>query len=215
MRSGPGDVGRRVIHRRAELGITREQLAERAGVPVEFIDYVETQPAELSVSSLRRLAAALEVAPGTLLGSGLERPPGGTGSRTGLVPRELSPAECWDLICPGGIGRVAAVAEDGLVILPVNFTVDERTVVVRTSAYGVLGRLDPATEVAFEVDRIDDAMREGWSVLLVGEMEHVEDPSEAAGLWKTKDPGPWVGGVRNLFLRLRPRRVTGRRIEAT
>ncbi len=214
MRTDPGDIGRRVARRRAELGLSRTDLAARAGVPVEFIEYVESQPAELAAASLDRLAAALELTPRVLLGAGTDRPPGRGRSRTGLVPRDLSPRECWDLIDPGGVGRIAATTVDGLVVLPVNFTVDDRTIIVRTTAYGVLSRLDRAVEAAFEVDRVDDAMREGWCVLILGGVERVDDHADVARLWKSRDPDPWVGGVRNLFLRIRPRRVSVRRIEA-
>lgn len=129
--------------------------------------------------------------------------------------RELSRPECWDLVAPGGVGRVGTTVDEGPVILPVNYMVDDGTVVIRTTAYGLLGRLGPASEVAFEVDRLDEAMRQGWSVLFVGGMERVDDPAEVAMLWRDRDPDPWVGGVRTLFLRIRPRRVTGRRVEGS
>jgi nitroimidazol reductase NimA-like FMN-containing flavoprotein (pyridoxamine 5'-phosphate oxidase superfamily) len=144
----------------------------------------------------------------------MNRPPGHRSPGSSPKVRELSPSECWALVGPGGVGRVGTtVVGEGPVILPVNYVVDAGTVVIRTTAYGVLRRLGRASEIAFEVDRLDEAMRVGWSVLLVGTMEWVDDPDEAAALWRDRDPDPWVGGVRNLFLRMRPRRVTGRRIE--
>ncbi|HYJ68825.1 MAG TPA: universal stress protein [Nocardioidaceae bacterium] len=190
MRSDTGDIGRRVARRRAELGMSRGELADRAGVAIEFVEYVETQPAELATSSLDRLAAALDLNPRTLLGAGYDRPPGGRASQARPVARELSPRECRALIRSGGVGRIAASTDDGLVVLPVNFTVDDSGVIVRTTAYGVLGRLDRAAEVAFEVDRIDDAMRQGWSVLMVGEIEPIDDPAEMARLQQTADLTP-------------------------
>lgn len=210
MRSDPGDVGRRVVRRRYELGMTQADLAERAGMPVEFIAYVETQPAELGTSTLRHLAIALETTPRTLLGAGRNHPPSWTGIARQPRLRELTPQECWDLIAPGGVGRVAAMTEDGLVVLPMNFTVDAHSILIRTSSQGVLGRLDDATENAFEVDRVDGAVGEGWSVLLVGGIQRVDgvpSPGEIEG------PQPWIG-VNDLLLQIRPRRITGRRIEA-
>lgn len=129
--------------------------------------------------------------------------------------RELSPRECWKLIAAGGVGRIATITDDGPVILPVKFIVDSETIVFRTTAYGLIGRIGPASEIAFEVDSHDEAMREGWSVLLVGAMERVEDLGEVAAALGSADLEPWVGGVRNLVVRIRPRRVTGRRIEAS
>ncbi|HYJ68834.1 MAG TPA: pyridoxamine 5'-phosphate oxidase family protein [Nocardioidaceae bacterium] len=133
----------------------------------------------------------------------------------GLYPkvRDLTPSECWALVTPGGVGRIGTTVDEGQVVLPVNYVVDDGEVVIRTTAYGLLGRLGPASEVAFEVDHLEKEMRAGWSVLLVGQMERIDDPDEAAALWRDRDPDPWVGGVRNLFLRIRPRRITGRRIE--
>src|SRR5262245_61685382 len=129
--------------------------------------------------------------------------------------RELSPAECGNLIAAGGVGRIATSTDDGPVILPVNFIVHTETVVFRTPAHGLIGRIGTASEIAFEVDRLDGQMREGWSVLLVGAMERVEDPDEAAAVVASADLEPWVGGVRNLVVRIRPRRVTGRRVKAS
>ena len=37
--------------------------------------------------------------------------------------RTLSPAECFDLLEPGGIGRVGFASADGIMMLPVNFAV--------------------------------------------------------------------------------------------
>jgi nitroimidazol reductase NimA-like FMN-containing flavoprotein (pyridoxamine 5'-phosphate oxidase superfamily) len=67
--------------------------------------------------------------------------------------------------------------------------------------------------VAFEIDELDFAMRQGWSVLIQGPAHHVEAEAErqaatAAGV------EPWAGGERELFLRIVPHRVTGRRIKA-
>jgi len=207
----PTDVGRRVARRRTQLGITRAELAERAGMPVEFIEYVETRPtADPGISTLWRLAAALETGPYILLGGGRSRPPGWTGAVGQPRLRELVPQECWDLLVPGGVGRVAAMTDDGLVVLPMIFTVDGRSVLIRTSAQGVLTGLGEGTEIAFQVDRVDEDVREGWSVLLVGGIQRVdEEPSSG----KVEGPQPWVGGS-DLLLRVRPRRITGRRIEA-
>lgn len=210
MRADPGDVGRRVVRRRNEIGLTRAELAERAGMPVEFVEYVETQPAELGTSTLRRLAAAMETSPRILLGAGRNQPPGWTGVVGQPRLLELTPQECWDLIAPGGVGRVAAMTKDGLVVLPMNFTVDAHSILIRTSPQGVLGRLNEATENAFQVDRVDETLSEGWSVLLVGGIQRV-DEVPASG--EIDGPQPWVG-VNDLLLRFRPRRITGRRVEA-
>jgi hypothetical protein len=47
--------------------------------------------------------------------------------------RTLSPAECFDLLEPGGVGRVGFAAADGIMMLPVNFAVTRKTIVLRTA----------------------------------------------------------------------------------
>ncbi|MFI8458550.1 helix-turn-helix domain-containing protein [Kitasatospora sp. NPDC085464] len=38
----PGDTGRRVTERRQQLGLSREEVAERAGVAVGYVEFVES-----------------------------------------------------------------------------------------------------------------------------------------------------------------------------
>jgi transcriptional regulator with XRE-family HTH domain len=52
----PGDLGRRVRHRREELGLTRAELANRAGLKEAAIGYIEDQPAMQRPEIVLRLA---------------------------------------------------------------------------------------------------------------------------------------------------------------
>ena len=36
-----GDLGQRVAHRRRQLGLSREQVAQRAGIEAGYLDYLE------------------------------------------------------------------------------------------------------------------------------------------------------------------------------
>jgi transcriptional regulator with XRE-family HTH domain len=54
-------IARFVIQRRAELGMTQEQLAERMGTSHSAISRIESGQHQTSVATLQRLAAALEV----------------------------------------------------------------------------------------------------------------------------------------------------------
>ena len=84
-------------------------------------------------------------------------------------------------------------------------------IVFRTSPHGVLSTLERRTRVAFEIDDIDVPGRQGWSVLIQGPAHHVSaderESAERAGV------EPWPAGDRELFIRIVPTRVTGRRIE--
>jgi len=64
--------------------------------------------------------------------------------------------------------------------------------------------------VAFEADELDDRLDSGWSVLVVGQSEHVEDRTEIADLFHRMGQ-PWAPGLRPVVARIVPSRVTGRR----
>jgi hypothetical protein len=66
------------------------------------------------------------------------------------------------------------------------------------------------TVVAFEVDRIDEAGRTGWTVTMTGRSSVVTRPDEIARLeWLGVDP--WLPD-REYYVRVHTRDVTGRRI---
>lgn len=66
---GAGDLGRRVAARRRELGLSREEVAARARMSVPYLTYLETYPANVTMSCLMRLTDALEMTPAALLGA--------------------------------------------------------------------------------------------------------------------------------------------------
>ena len=53
--------GQRVRSLRAERGLTQEQLAERAGISVDFLSLVERGKSSPSFENLEEIADALEV----------------------------------------------------------------------------------------------------------------------------------------------------------
>ncbi|MFI6483556.1 pyridoxamine 5'-phosphate oxidase family protein [Nonomuraea sp. NPDC050663] len=134
----------------------------------------------------------------------------------GPEPRlvELSPEECLWLISPGGVGRVAFAGFDGPVVFPVNYRVHDGDIVFRTREDGVMdhdlrtGLPGVDVKIAFEVDRVDDTLRAGWSVLVQGPVHHLPRGEAPA------DVESWAGGERELAARIRPQKITGRRIVA-
>ncbi|MFF5676107.1 helix-turn-helix domain-containing protein [Streptomyces hygroscopicus] len=210
---GAGDLGRRIALRRAQLGLSREQVAARAGSSPGYVRYLEESPADPSVSSLLRIAAALETTAAALHGCGTGRPPGL--GRAGRHPRllELDPAECRARLARHGVGRVSVSASGGPVILPVNYSVIGDDVVFRTAPDAAPAAAVDA-EVAFEVDHIDEALSQGWSVLVVGRVRRVTEPAAIRELADKAFTTPWPGGSRDLWLRIEPTSITGRRIQA-
>lgn len=209
----PGDLSKRVALRRAELRLSRAQVAERAGMSLRYLEYLENFPAIPGAAELRQLAAALRTTPAALLGAGAEAPPGHAGPAAWPVVTKLFPAECRRLIEPGGIGRIAFSTAAGPVVLPVNFVIVAATIVFRTGAGTVIGAHSD-DQVAFEVDHIDEALGQGWSVLVRGQAHRVLQPGELRHLRETVSVLPWPGGEREAYVRIVLTQITGRRIEA-
>ncbi len=130
---------------------------------------------------------------------------------------ELDEAECLRLIAPGGIGRIAYSGRYGPTVFPVNYRLFEQTIVFRTAQDSATdedlrtGIAHAEYKVAFEIDDFDTAAREGWSVLVQGSAHHVDSEAERAAV-ATAGVDTWPDGDRELFLRIVPSRVTGRRV---
>jgi nitroimidazol reductase NimA-like FMN-containing flavoprotein (pyridoxamine 5'-phosphate oxidase superfamily) len=76
---------------------------------------------------------------------------------------------------------VALSAPDGPHIIPLNYSVVDSAIVVRTSPYSVLGTHGRDAMVAFEVDSFDLAREQGWSVVARGRAEVVRARWPQAG----------------------------------
>ena len=128
------------------------------------------------------------------------------------IVHELGHDECLELLRSRRTGRVAVGAPDGPHIIPVNYTVHQDTVYLRTTPYSVLGTYGRNTLVAFEVDELDEAEERGWSVVARGRCNAVMDPSEIRRITHAAGPRPWAVGHRTLLLALQWRELTGRRL---
>lgn len=208
---GHTDLGRRIAPRRTELGLTREQVGNACGADASYITYLEEKAANPSAGSLVRLADALETTVAELTGATTEQSPGRGTAWLDSELVTLSEAECRRLLSTHGIGRVATFTPEGPGIFPVNYVVAGSDIAFRTSGESLLARA-AGTEVAFEVDHIDDAMRQGWSVLAVGEVVGVTDGEAIRRLDSVARSLPWAGGRRTHWMSLTPVRVTGRRV---
>lgn len=141
-------------------------------------------------------------------------------SSEGRQPRALewmNEAECMRLISAGGVGRLAYTGRFGPTVLPVNYKLHEGAVVFRTTPGGSMdedlrtGIADANYKVAFEIDDFDAEAREGWSVLIQGDAHHADADDERASA-AASGVEPWPSGERELFIRIVPTRVTGRRV---
>ena len=207
----PGDLSRRLSRRRTELHLTLGQVSARSGLSRRYVEFLEKYPAVPPGRVLRQLAAGLQTTPAALLGGTTDSPPApGTAPVSGAL-QLLSPSECRRLISAGGIGRIGFVTAGGMVIVPVNFLVDGRSIIIRTDAGSVIAAHADGP-VSFEVDRIDEALETAWSVLVRGQAHRVVVQAALAHLRRCADVTPWPAGEHDVFVRITPHKISGRRI---
>ncbi|SDL73959.1 helix-turn-helix domain-containing protein [Nonomuraea jiangxiensis] len=211
-----GDFGRRITHHRTRLDLTLEQVADRADMSAGYVQYLEDHLGTPDMGTVTRLAGALETTVADLLGGGRDRPPGPGPAMAEPVLEVLEPEECLRLIAPGGIGRVAFQGSYGPTVLPVNYKLHDGAIVFRTAHGGPMdkdlrtGLEGVEIKIGFQVDRIDEAQRAGWSVLVQGPAHHV--PDDELATVTDAEVTPWAGGERHLYIRVVPHQITGRRI---
>ena len=128
---------------------------------------------------------------------------------------ELSLDDCWALLRGEVIGRIAFTRDELITVLPVNFrvvdshgTTPATWLALRTRPGNVIDRASMV--VAFEIDGVDAASRQGWSVLVRGTLHHV-DP-DAASFRERFDSHPWLAAERDAWLIIEPFEITGRRL---
>jgi nitroimidazol reductase NimA-like FMN-containing flavoprotein (pyridoxamine 5'-phosphate oxidase superfamily) len=124
---------------------------------------------------------------------------------------ELHEPECFRLLSTVAVGRVALTRHALPVILPVNFTVDGQTIVLRTGPGSVLAAARDGVVVAFEADELDPRLEAGWSVLVTGTMREITGASELLRVNRLH-LFPWAGGDRPFYVRITPGIVSGRRV---
>ena len=92
------------------------------------------------------------------------------------------------------MGRFLYVADRGPVAVPVNYGMLGSDIVFRTSESGrVAAAARPGSLVSFSVDRIDDALAEGWSVLASGTAAVLPGPAGRA-VADRLGIEPWAAG---------------------
>lgn len=210
--SGSVDIGRRVAAERHRQRLSREETARRARMAPGYLAYLEERPADPSTATLIRLADALGTTVTALRGGGTDLPPGQGKALLRPRLRDIGPAECRALLSTHGVGRLAVTGPDGRpAVVPVNYDVIDDAIVFRT-APGSTPAAAAGTEVAFEVDHMDEAMSRGWSVLAVGPASAVTEPGSVRRFTERARTTPWAGGERQMWVSVRPAKLTGRRI---
>jgi nitroimidazol reductase NimA-like FMN-containing flavoprotein (pyridoxamine 5'-phosphate oxidase superfamily) len=205
----PSDLARRVTVRRNELGMSVDELAKRAGIDPGYLRYFERSPdALLSAGTMILMAVALDTTPTELMGGHMDRPLGHGRAGPHPVLDTLTREQCEAHLAAGGIGRVLMVTERGPVAVPVNFEFTNGEVVFSTDE-SKAKRVEIEHFVGFEIDRVDEAMSEGWSVLVTGRGRRISDQDEYQRL-ASLDLEAWAGGPRHTLVAIAADQVTGR-----
>lgn len=120
----------------------------------------------------------------------------------------LTEEQSWDLLSGAALGRLVTTLEGEAEIFPVNFVVQNRTILLRTAEGTKLFSAVMNDRVVFEAD--DHNVAEGWSVIVRGRaavLYGADEIAEAdrAGLY------PWVATIKLRYIRITPTEISGRR----
>lgn len=122
----------------------------------------------------------------------------------------LPESECWKLLGSASLGRLVTSADGHPEIFPVNFVVQRRTLLFRTDEGTKLVSTAINRDVILEAD--DHTIAEGWSVIVRGVARPVRDDDDLAEAERAQLLS-WTTTVKQHYVRILPRRVTGRRFQ--
>ena len=136
----------------------------------------------------------------------------GSGSEGVANLEDLTEAECLDYLAGAEVGRVALVVDGYPAIFPVNYVLDGEQVLFRTRDGAKLSDAG-LNRVAFEVDHVDPATREGWSVLIQGQADDIGNAIDATSQrLRRRTLVTWAPGTRDRWFVVRPSKISGRRL---
>jgi len=125
----------------------------------------------------------------------------------------ISDAEALALLATAPVGRLIYSDRALPFVVPVSFVVDGLDIIMRTGRRSRVATHAPGNIVAFEVDDIAVATRSGWSVVVTGPVQLVQDSVELERL-RALDIEAWVPSEHDCYLRLQTELIAGRRIAA-
>jgi nitroimidazol reductase NimA-like FMN-containing flavoprotein (pyridoxamine 5'-phosphate oxidase superfamily) len=118
--------------------------------------------------------------------------------------------ECWAQLSSRTLGRLATSVDGQPDIVPVNYVVQRRTVLIRTAEGTKLASVAVNQRVAFEAD--DHDVVEGWSVVVKGHARVLSSIEELAAADRAQVL-PWTATAKQRFIRIMPIEITGRRFQ--
>jgi len=120
----------------------------------------------------------------------------------------LSATECWYLLKSVALGRIVTTVDNTSHIFPINFVVQNRTVLFRTAEGTKLVSAAINNNVLFEAD--DHDVEQGWSVIVRGVARTVRDEADLAEAQRA-ELLPWTATAKTHWVRVLPTQITGRR----
>jgi len=124
---------------------------------------------------------------------------------------ELSLDECWQMLREEEFGRLAFRLVDEVHITPINYAVDDDTLLFRTAGGNKLLAVAMESEVAFEIDRYDEDSAS--SVIIRGSARLLPEDEEHRA--ENVPLRPWVATPKYNVVEILPRVVTGRGFRLT
>jgi len=121
----------------------------------------------------------------------------------------LTRAQCRELLPGATVGRLAVPTPNFPTVEPVSFAMIEGELVVAARAGSAADAVAAGTVLSFEADVLDNARHGGWSVVVTGVVEELDD--DIVPLVRPQ-LGPWPAGDSDRLLLIRSERVTGQRI---
>jgi uncharacterized protein len=121
----------------------------------------------------------------------------------------LDRSECLRLLGDSGLGRIGVTSGALPVVMPVGYAMDGGAIVIETGWGTTLGFATTGSVVAFEVDNLHEHGHSGWTVMVTGLAEEVDDDLEIDRLRRLLTHGHGEGDER--FIRIFPELISGRR----
>ena len=120
---------------------------------------------------------------------------------------DLTEGDCWALLERSVLGRLAVTAAGVVDVFPVNFAVDGRRILFKTSEGTKLAELTVHEQVAFEIDGTDEET--AWSVVVKG-IAHPLEGSEELDAAERRQIVSWLPTRKSRVVAIEPIAVTGR-----
>lgn len=122
---------------------------------------------------------------------------------------ELTEDECWDMLRSCELGRLAFHLAEEVHITPVNYAVDDGTLLFRTAEGSKLLALVMNSDVAFEIDGVEGET--ATSVILRGRAELLDE--HRAHRADDLPLRPWVESHKYNVVEITPTQISGRRFQ--